>query len=162
MTNLEQADRQGDLEKAFRAQSLAHYWQLFRTLPAPEQGLAGRFEAIFIGPLWLRILAPRLLPLGGLRGWVGKVFSRNGEANNLLRRQHTLVEKVPMVRRFDPSCLDRQNSLVLTYDMRAPLGLRCLRDELRRLNDHCLLGLTFVDLPLLRRFPMPFLLKEML
>jgi len=146
---------------SFSTQPLAAFRHLFRSLPAPASDLQGQFYASFIGPLWLRTLAPTLLPLGGLSGWVGKTFTPDGSANNLLRHQDRLVERVPMIRSLAPSRLDQSPCLALTYDHRAPLGLRRLRDELRTLDDNTLLGLTFVELPWVRRFPMPFLLERM-
>ena len=54
-------------------ESLGHLRRLFTSLPAPVS-LAGVYRAEFVGPAWLRTLAPPSLALGGLAGWWGKAF----------------------------------------------------------------------------------------
>lgn len=141
---------------------LTQLLQHFRTLPdAQESRIAGQYAATFVGPWWLRTLAPLSLPLVGLRGWCGKHLIGNGHATNL-RRQGTQPprECVPMQTSLQPSRIDGRPTLALTYPPGSPLLLRFFIDELRPLNDHTLMGVTTVDLPLLRRMPLPFLLSR--
>lgn len=146
----------------FEKQPIRAYLSLFEALPAPDDALVnGQYLAEFIGPSWLTAIAPRLLPLGGLAGWAGKSFKENGDAINLLYKGSELAERVPMLRRTERSAIDTNTGLTLTYDKRAPLPLRSLRDELRSLDNNTLLGMTIVDLPLIKRLPMPFLLRRM-
>lgn len=141
--------------------ALSSYKHLFCRLKAPSnEQLTGQYLAQFVGPAWLRFLAPKLLPLGGLSGWAGKSFSADNAAINLLDQKGQLAERVPMVRALCASSVDGNEALVLTYDARAPLMLRSLVDELRSLDGDTLLGLTYMKLPLLNRFLMPFLLHR--
>ena len=147
----------------FSRQRIVDYKNLFKRAEAPRaEAVDGRYEAEFIGPAWLRYIAPKLLPLGGLPGWFGKSFAEGEKAINLLRKGNELVEAVPMCRRFCASGIDGQSALVLSYDRRAPLGCRLLIDEFRALDEDTLLGLTVVNLPLIRSFTLPFLLKRVL
>jgi len=148
--------------QGFAKQSIRSYRSLFESLAAPESNAVnGQYLAQFIGPSWLTAIAPRLLPLGGLSGWAGKSFNAKGEAINLLREGDKLAQRIPMVRCIERSKIDAHTGLTLTYDKRAPLPLRALRDELRVLDHDTLLGMTIVDLPLLNAIPMPFLLRRM-
>lgn len=141
--------------------AISSYCRRFGLLKAPcEDKLTGRYLALFIGPAWLRFIAPKLLPLGGLPGWAGKSFTEHGGAINLLEQNAQLREQIPMVRAVKGSCIDGNDALVLTYDSRAPIMLRRLVDELRALDDDTLLGLTHMNFPLLKRFSMPFLLRR--
>lgn len=143
----------------FYTQSISFYLNRFRALTVPEPSLLeGRFKAQFIGPSWLVWLAPRLLPIGGLAGWYGKSFAAPDTAINVLRSGDQLVESVPMNRTVCCSRFDDQNAFVLTYGKAAPLLLRGLRDEFRALDADTLLGLTIVDVPVLKLLPLPFLL----
>jgi hypothetical protein len=62
------------------------------------------------------------------------------------------------------SRLDGRDGVELVYlpeDGRpAPLPWRWVRDELRAVDADTILGMTVVDLPLLRRFAFPFLLRR--
>lgn len=141
--------------------SLKAFQSLFSLLNAPDpEWLNGRFRAEFVGPKSLQAIAPRLLPLGGLPGWCGKAFVGDKQAVNLLSNGSQVVEAVPMLPAFAPSQIDQRQALVLRYDQRAPLACRKLVDELRVLDETSLLGLTMVDLPLLRKLVMPFVLKR--
>jgi len=147
--------------EAFIQQNIKYYVALFKTLECPEDSaINGDYAAEFIGPSWLRFIAPKLLPLGGLSGWYGKRLLDDGGAINLLGPQDQLTADITMVRSEQPSFFGTGNALCLTYDGRAPIGLRGLRDELRSLDEQTLLGLTVVDWPVLRKLPMPFLLRR--
>jgi hypothetical protein len=141
--------------------AISSYKHLFCRLKAPtNEQLTGQYMAQFVGPSWLRFLAPKLLPLGGLSGWAGKSFSADNAAINLLNQKGQLVERVPMVRALCASSVDADEALVLTYDSRAPIMLRSLVDELRTLDSDTLLGLTHMKVPLLKHLLMPFVLHR--
>ena len=71
---------------------------LFATLAPPEPaGLAGKYEAAFTGPGWLRRSAAPALALGGLRGWWGKDFTPGG-GTNLVLREDTFAARLPLQR----------------------------------------------------------------
>jgi hypothetical protein len=145
----------------YLTQPVRAYQDHFRSLNIPsDDELEGRYKATFIGPAFLRYIAPKLLPLGGLKGWYGKAFSQETRAINLLDQKGRLIERVPMERAITQSKFDLRNALVLTYGPEAPLPLRALRDEFRWLDQKTLLGITIVDLPILRRITLPFLLRR--
>ncbi len=147
-----------DLRKA----SLEQLSQRFKELPeAREAAVAGHYEAFFLGPWWLRSLAPLSMPLVGLPGWCGKYLIGNGHATNLLRQGRLPQrEAVPMHVSSLPSRVDGQPTLTLTYPPGSPLLLRFFIDELRAADQRTLLGMTTIDLPLVRRFPLPFMLRK--
>lgn len=145
----------------FENQSLHDYRALYSSLEVPDPvSVNGPYRAEFIGPRFLVHAVPKFLPLGGLPGWYGKVFKQDNQAINLLRKRNDIVEAVPMVREVRASGFDDKPALVLTYDKRAPLMLRLLVDEFRSLDADTLLGLTIVDLPLMRKLVLPFLLRR--
>lgn len=134
--------------------------RIFKELPSvSEESAKGHYRAQFVGPLWLRALAPISLPLIHLGGWCGKRIIGNGHATNLVRRRENAIQEViPMNVKEDESIIDKKPSLTLTYPSSSPLVLRYFIDELRAVDDNTLLGMTIVDLPLIRRCPLPFVL----
>ncbi|MBM9459023.1 hypothetical protein JK386_03845 [Nocardioides sp. zg-536] len=137
--------------------------------PAPEE-VVGDLRASFVAPL--RTVAPRGLGLIGLPRWYGKRFRREGASVtgvNLLRSPgHStggstgeLVETLPMQVQLGVSLADDLPALVVTYPKESPRPWPWVRDELRVLPDGTILGMTFVDLPGLRRTGgTPFLLTR--
>lgn len=140
--------------------SLRRAWSDLRPL-APEEVL-GDLEASFVTPL--RSVAPRGLGLIGLRHWYGKRFRRDGVAVtgvNLVRRDGTLVETLPMEVRSGTSLGDGRVALVVSYPTGSPRPWPWVHDELRAMADGTVVGMTVVDLPVLRRLPgTPFLLTR--
>lgn len=124
-------------------------WSDLRPL-SPEE-VVGDLEASFVPPL--RRIAPAGLGLIGLRAWYGKRFRREGArvaGVNLLRRGDELVETLPMTLSLGISRIDGQPTLVVGYAADAPRPWRWVRDELRLAPDGTLVGMSIVDLPVLR------------
>lgn len=138
-------------------QHFGQYPALFAGLEAPDM-LNGVFRAEFTGPWWLRRIAgPGLWPLG-LGGWWGKEFDAQGNGVNLVRRRGELRRIFPI--RLIPahSLIDSKPCLSVRYDPTCPFPWPHVVDELRRLDDVTLLGMTYATLGPLRHLYLPFLL----
>lgn len=132
-------------------------------LPVPTlEEMVGDLAASFVPPL--QHLAPRGLAVVGLPRWHGKRFTRDGEVLhgvNLVREPTGLSQRLPMTARIGPSLADGRPALVVSYAANAPRPWRWVRDEVRVLDAHTYVGLTFVTLPGLRRLGgTPFLLSR--
>lgn len=138
--------------------SLRRSWSDLRPLDPDE--VLGDLRASFVPPL--RRLAPWGLGLVGLPRWFGKRFRREGAAVvgvNLVRRDGALVETLPMSVGLGVSWADGLPTLVVGYARSAPRPWPWVRDELRAAPDGSLVGMTYVDRPVLRRLGgTPFLL----
>ncbi len=95
-------------------ESLGRLRRLFTSLPAPDT-LTGVCRAEFVGPAWLRALAPPSLALGGLAGWWGKAFDGRGGAVNIVVRDGTQRRVLPMTIARVPSLIDGIPGLTLGY-----------------------------------------------
>lgn len=149
------------LEKA----SLGELKQLFTSLPAPHPAMRqGFFRASFVGPAWLRLSARPSLELSGLPGWQGKKFLNADDATNILRKGDKLSESLAMRVTPGTSQIDGKQGLALHYVPQngkpAPAPWRWVRDELRAIDDNTILGMTVINLPVLRHFAFPFLLTR--
>lgn len=143
--------------------SIAELKRHFATLPVPEADTRhGRYRATFIGPLWLRALGGPSVALGGLPGWHGKRFVSPDAATNILRTRAGFTEALSMSLVVEPSLVDGRESATLHYGERAPIPWRWVRDELRALDAdaNALLGMTIIDVTLVRRLAFPFLLER--
>lgn len=129
------------------------------TLPTEAQR-RGFWRARFVGPLWLRLGGMPACYLGGLWGWRGKKFLTPDSATNVLARGQGTVDALSMQARVQPSALDGGAVVALTYGASGPVPWRWVTDELRALDEHTLLGMTRLDLPLLRGLAFPFLLER--
>lgn len=145
--------------------SLGALKALFSSLPPPHAGMRhGFFRASFIGPAWLRVTGRPSVELSGLPGWQGKKFLNADDATNVLQKGDTRREALAM--RVTPglSQVDGKPGLALHYVPQqgkpAPLPWRLVRDELRAVDDNTILGMTVIDLPLLRLLAFPFLLTR--
>lgn len=139
--------------------TLSRAWPALRPL-RPEE-VVGDLRASFVRPL--RRVAPRGLGLVGLRHWHGKRFRvSDGVVGgvNLVRRGGALVEVLPMTLRVAASLADGRPTLVVGYPPDSPRPWRWVRDELREAPDGTVVGMTYVDLPGLRRSGTPFLLER--
>ncbi|MCU0268977.1 MAG: GMC oxidoreductase [Acidimicrobiales bacterium] len=150
--------------------ALVEWTRRYAALPAPVlDDLVGTHEAAFVGPTVLRRIASPGLGLVGLPRWFGKRFEPPTEGDelrgvNLLRpvegrRAGDLVASMPMTARLEPSWHDGFTCLAVHYGPRERLPWRRVRDEFRRLDADTLLGMTFVDLPGVRRRGTPFILR---
>ncbi|MCD9154787.1 hypothetical protein [Aeromicrobium duanguangcaii] len=137
-------------------------WSSLRTLEVDEvlHSRAGDLAASFVTPLTR--VAPFGLGLIGLRHWYGKRFVHAGDGAsgvNLVRRGGGLVETLPMRLSQGISLADGRPALVVEYAADAPRPWRWVRDELRATPDGTVVGMTFVELPVLRAVGgTPFLL----
>lgn len=139
--------------------TLVRAWSSLRPLRAEE--VVGDLRASFVRPL--RQVAPRGLGLIGLRHWHGKRFRLDGDTVvgvNLVRRGEALAETLPMTVQEGTSLADGLPALVVGYPPDARRPWRWVRDELREAADGTVVGMTFVDLPALRRAGTPFLLER--
>jgi len=109
-------------------------------LPAP-----GDYLVTFVGPAPLRVVAPRVIALGGMPGWQGKRFASGGGAINLVDDDEGRPprETLPMRVTLEPSWLDGRQVIVCSYGATSPMPWRWVRDESRPLDDRRLIGLTF-------------------
>lgn len=132
---------------------------MFEGLPVPtEEQLQGRFRALIVGPLWLRMGVRPSLALAGLRGFWGKELCGFGAAKNLVSTRDGVRASFPMELGVLASRFDGRPCAVLSYGPGSPFPWRHVRDELRALGEGHLLGMMLVDTPLLRRLAIPFLL----
>lgn len=133
-------------------------------LDAPAlEDVAGTLRADFVAPL--RHVAPAGLGLVGLPRWHGKRFETAGPGEltgvNLLRARGSdaLEERLAMRAVLGRGLADGRPAVVVTYAADAPRPWRWVRDELRLGPDGALVGMSYVDRPLLRRGGLPFLLR---
>ena len=133
-------------------------------LSAPAlEDVVGDLRAEFATPL--RHVAPAGLGLVGLPRWHGKRFAATGPGElagvNLLRAPGGgFEERLPMRAVLGAGLADGRPAIIVTYAADAPRPWRWVRDELRQLEDGVLLGMSYVDRPLLRRGGLPFLLRH--
>lgn len=127
---------------------------------SPPASLAGCWRAEFVGPGWLRWLAPRGMWASPLYGWRGKRFDAEGQGLNLVRRGGRVQGVIPMRQEARASRLDGRPVLASRYAADAPWLLRGVADEFRQLHPDGLLGLMTIDRPGLRGLALPFLLHR--
>ncbi|SDW25924.1 hypothetical protein [Marinobacter mobilis] len=145
----------------YRVASVRALKDLYSSLHVPGAEMRhGFFRASFIGPFWMRISGRPTLDLTGLPGWQGKRFLTSDTATNVLLRKGEHIDALNMTVANVTSYVDGSPGVALRYGAEAPIPWRWVRDELRAIDDNTLLGITFVDLPVLRHFPMPFLLER--
>src|SRR5690606_26951132 len=104
----------------------------FGTSSAGDTPITGSYRAEFVGPRPLRFAAPRAIALGGMRRWHGKRFAGDGTAINVLRSpgdEASLVERLPMTVATEPSWLDGQPAIAVSYGSGGPTPWRWVRDE---------------------------------
>lgn len=142
-------------------QSLGSFQAQFVTLQAPVV-VQGVYKAEFVGPAWLRWMAPKGLWVLGMGGWWGKDLAADGTGINLLQRGDTITRRFPVQVALAPSRVDKRPCLVVTYPTVNPWPWPSVVDELRQLDEQTLLGLTFFKIGPLARLPLPFLLHKAL
>lgn len=135
--------------------------QLFAVSKVPDAAFRhGFFRASFVGPFWYRIAGFPSVHLSGLPHWQGKKFLTPDSATNILRQGEGTVQALSMTVVAGTSLTDGKPGVALHYGKEAPFPWRHVRDELRVLDERTLLGMTRVDLPILRHFAFPFLLER--
>ena len=141
--------------------SLKSIHSLFAGLEPPERSsLIGVFRGIFIGPGWLRLLWGPILAVTGLGGWWGKEIDPRSGAINLVYRKGNFERKFPMVFIQQSSYLDQKPGLALRYQPHNPFPWPLIVDELRRIDQQMVLGMTLADVPPFRRMAFPFILQS--
>lgn len=138
-------------------ESLSGLRRLFTSLLAPAT-LTGVYRAEFVGPGWLRVLAPPSLALGGLAGWWGKGFDGQGGAVNIVVREGTQRRVLPMMVARVPSLIDGMPGLTLSYPKGSPFPWFWVVDELRRLDEQTFLCMTVMKPRRLRALAFSFVL----
>lgn len=144
------------------ALALVRTWS---SLSAPAlDDLVGDLRADFVPPL--RQVAPAGLGLVGLPRWHGKRFAWSGPAElsgvNLVRARDgsgALEERLLMRAVRGVGLADARPAIVVTYAPDGPRPWRWVRDELRVGPDGVLVGMSYVDRPILRHGGLPFLLR---
>ncbi|MCJ7529619.1 MAG: hypothetical protein MUO64_01145 [Anaerolineales bacterium] len=140
-------------------QPLRAFKSIFASLSPPEiHSLKGLYQAEFTGPLWLRKAAGPCLVLAGMGGWWGKEFHQDGTSVNLVYRGGRLRPHFPIRLAAMPSLVDGKPGVTVQYPKDSPFPWPLVVDELRRLDDTTLLGLTIVNAGFLRKLAFPFLL----
>jgi hypothetical protein len=140
--------------------SLKQFRDLFASLPVPElASIRGVYRAVFVGPGWLRASAGPALALSGLGGWWGKEFSPYGTAVNIVLRAGKFSTRFPMKLIKAKSFIDGKDGLAVHYQAGNPFPWMFIVDELRRMDDSTLLGMTLANVNGLRRLAFPFTLQ---
>ena len=135
--------------------------ELFASLDIPELDLIrGRYRGAFIGPVWIRVSVKPALWVTGLSGWWGKELYKDGRAINILLRRGKFSTRFRMKFIQARSAIDGNAGLSMRYLPDNPLLWIFIVDEIRRLDDSTLLGLTRPRIPGLRWFVLPFVLQK--
>jgi hypothetical protein len=145
----------------YNSLSLRQFRDYFSSLAAPDPAsLRGQYPASFVGPAWLRVTAaPGLVPLG-FGGWWGKDFSEDGAAINIFLRAGKFSRRFPMKFIRAPSFVDGKDGLALRYPPGNPFPWTHVVDELRRIDESTLLGMTIPNISGLRGIALPFILQK--
>ncbi len=139
----------------------SEYKKYFATLSSfPVEALNGEYRSRVPGPFWYRWSFAPSLAFTALRGWVGKAFFDNGRAINLVRRKGKITRVLPMTVREQNSELDGNPVQVVIYPDDAPFPWNRVTDELRRVNETTIVGMTIFHLPVIRHIPFPFILRK--
>ena len=147
----------GELNK----QSIGWYRAQFSTLDSPTIAqMNGRFRSEFVGPSWLRTIAPPGLAILGLGGWQGKIFDGSGNGMNIVQRKDELQEIMPVVLKEEISKINGRSGLNITYPPGSRLPWPWVVDEIRWLDDNTILGMTLVTKAGMHRLALPFLLHK--
>lgn len=134
---------------------------LFSSLEIPAiDSIAGTYRGSFAGPRWTRAAVRPALWLTGLGRWWGKELSGQGTAINLIRNGENLTTRFPMKVIQGKSFIDGRDGLMLYYLPNHPILWLLVEDEIRRLDQNTLLGMTHSRIPIVGRLVLPFILKE--
>lgn len=120
--------------------------------------LHGFYAGVPAGPWWFRLGSGPTMGLSGFGGWLGKNVLGEGRAVNLFKSASGTESRFPMTLGRRASLVDGQDTLVLNYPPDARMPWCWVTDELRGMPDGRILGMTFVDKPLIRHMVFPFVL----
>lgn len=140
--------------------SISRLKQAFRQgTPVRATELHGFYAGVPAGPWWFRLGSVPTMGLTGFGGWLGKQVLGQGHAVNLFESPAGPEQRFAMTLGRRASHIDGQDTLVLNYpaDARAPWCW--VTDELRWTPDGRILGMTFVEAPLIRHLVFPFVLQ---
>lgn len=141
--------------------SLSELRRYFFSLKPPEPGsMQGLMRGYFVGPGWLKKLWGPTLFLFGFSGWCGKEINPQGEAFNILLRKGKFEKRFPMYFVQEPSHLDGQPGLAFRYHSGNPFPWNLIVDELRRIDEQHVMGMTLAELGPLKRMAFPFVLEQ--
>jgi hypothetical protein len=133
--------------------------EIYSKAPAPTLGaLSGIYQAEFTGPSWLQNLAPASLRLVHFANWWGKRFLSAQHGVNLFYDHRGLREDFPFTVNSMPSLVDGKAGLTVQYEQSVPFPWPYVIDELRFIEQNCLLGITVVNIGMLSKLSFPFLL----
>jgi hypothetical protein len=144
----------------YNSLSLPQFHNLFTSLPVPvTDSIRGMYRAAFVGPAWLRTSANPALALSGLGGWWGKEFSADGTAINIILHAGKFSTRFSMKLVNAKSFIDGKDGLALHYQAGSPFPWPHIVDELRRIDETTLLGMTLANVNGLRGLAFPFILQ---
>ena len=144
----------------YNSLTLNQFRELFTSLPIPDaNSIRGIYRATFVGPGWWRASSGPMLAITGLGGWWGKEFSPDGMAVNIVLRAGKFSTRFPMKLVKARSFIDNKEGLALHYQPGNPFPWMYIVDELRRIDETTLLGMTLANLNGLRRLAFPFTLQ---
>ena len=120
----------------------------------------GVYKGTYVGPGWLKAVAPPSMVVSGLGGWWGKVFKAGGETYNLVKQAGEIKPVFPMQLLVKNSRLDGLPALALLYDKRNPFPWPHVVDELRPLDETALLGMMYLNVRAFPKMAFPFLIQK--
>jgi hypothetical protein len=137
----------------------------FRDLPSPTSldDFEGVYSSRYVGPAPVRISGPYFLALLGFGGWKGKRLAKSGEelkGTNRFASGEPRDDRFPMEAQIAPSIIDGRDALVILYPADTAKPWRYARDEFREFEDGKLLGITTFDIPLIKHFPLAFVIER--
>ncbi|MGH2959427.1 MAG: hypothetical protein ACRDKE_07460, partial [Solirubrobacterales bacterium] len=136
----------------------------FKTLEPASRSveLVGALRAQYVGPAPIRFFAPAFMRVLRFGGWYGKRFRLGAQSElvgiNRFRDGTESNDSVPMRAVIGPSVTDNRPAFVVTYPAGTRFPWGYARDEIRALDEQRFLGITVFTLPIVRHFPLAFLL----
>lgn len=145
----------------FNRMSLKQFRDMFGSLsiPIPHE-IFGKYRAEFVGPAWLRRSAAPALAITGLGGWWGKEFFNDGTAINIIFHAGNFSTRFGMKFVQARSFIDGRGGLALHYQKGNPFPWMHVVDEIRRVDETILLGMTIANVAGLRGMAFPFILQK--
>ncbi len=145
LSTKELEDHEGVLQWLRKADRLS-VRKLFHTLPAPPIGvLCGEFDAELLdqgGRLPQKVTQ---WAFGAYGIWLGKAFrpisEESGEGYNYFQGRDDVIRKLPMDTFIEPSVLDNNPAMKLSYKDRNRGLIRQLVGEIRQVTQEILLGI---------------------
>lgn len=137
----------------------------FRDLPEPQSldKFEGAFSSRYVGPAPVRLGAPAFMALLGFGKWKGKRFVKTGdglEGMNRFKSGEPKDDRVPMRAFIGASEIDGRDALIVLYPSDTAWPWRAARDEFREFEDGKLLGITTFDIPVVKHFPLAFVIER--